>query len=64
MPNAHDRQSVLQVSPEDNLLVALRDLGQGVQIEWEEKILTVADEIPAKHKLATCDLSIGDSAYM
>ncbi len=64
MSSAHDRQSVLQVSPEDNLLVALRDLGQGEQIEWEKKILSVAEAIPAKHKLATCDLSIGDSAYM
>ena len=59
-----DRQSVLQVSPEDNLLVALRDLGKGEQVEWEKGVLTVAEEIPAKHKLTTCDLSIGDSAYM
>jgi altronate hydrolase len=64
MSSAHDRQSVLQVSPEDNLLVALRDLRKGEQVEWEKDVLTVAEEIPAKHKLTTCDLSIGDSAYM
>ena len=64
MSSDHDRQSVLQVSPEDNLLVALRDLGKGEQVEWEKGVLTVAEEIPAKHKLTTCDLSIGDSAYM
>ena len=64
MSSAHDRQSVLQVSPEDNLLVALRDLGEGEQVEWEKGVLTVAEKIPAKHKLTTCDLSIGDSAHM
>ncbi len=64
MSNAHDRQSVLQVSPEDNLLVALRDLEKGEQVEWKEGVLTVAEDIPAKHKLATCDLSEGDPSYM
>ncbi len=64
MSNAHDRQSVLQVSPEDNLLVALRDLETGEQVEWKEGVLTVAEDIPAKHKLATCDLSEGDPSYM
>jgi altronate hydrolase len=64
MPNAHDRQSVLQVSPEDNLLVALRDLGKGERVEWGKGVLTVAEEIPAKHKLTTRDLSAGDSSYM
>ena len=64
MSNAHDRQSVLQVSPEDNLLVALRDLEKGEQVEWKEGFLTIAEEIPAKHKLATCDLSEGDPSYM
>ena len=64
MSNAHDRQSVLQVSPEDNLIVALRDLEKGEQLEWKEGVLTAAEDIPAKHKLATCDLSVGDPSYM
>jgi len=64
MSNAHDRKSVLQVSPEDNLLVALRDLGEGEQVEWGKDALTVAEEIPAKHKLTTYDLSEGDPVYM
>ena len=64
MSNAHDRQSVLQVSREDNLLVALRDLEKGEQVEWEDEVLTVAEDIPAKHKLATCQLSVGDPSYM
>ncbi|MBT3637830.1 MAG: altronate dehydratase, partial [Opitutae bacterium] len=64
MSNDHDRKSVLQVSPEDNLLVALRDLGEGEQVEWGKDALTVAEEIPAKHKLTTSDLSEGDPVYM
>ena len=64
MSSAHDRQSVLQVSPDDNLLVALRDLAEGEQVEWGENTLTVTEEIPAKHKLTTCDLSAGNPVYM
>ena len=64
MSSAHDRKSVLQVSPEDNVLVALRDLGKGEQVEWKKNALTVSEEIPAKHKLTTCDLSVGDPVFM
>ena len=64
MSDNHDRKSVLQVSPEDNLLVALRDLGEGEQVEWGKDALTVAEEIPAKHKLTISDLSMGDPVYM
>ena len=64
MSNAHKRKSVLQVSREDNLLVALRDLEKGEQVEWEDEVLTVAEMIPAKHKLATCQLAAGDPSYM
>jgi len=46
------------------LLVALRDLAEGEQVEWGENALTIAEEIPAKHKLTTCDLSAGDPVYM
>jgi altronate hydrolase len=64
MPNDQDRKSVLQVSPEDNLLVALKDLGEGEQVEWNKEALTVTEEIPAKHKLTISDLSVGDPVYM
>lgn len=64
MSSDHNRKSVLQVSPEDNLLVALRDLSEGEEVEWEKGTLTVTEKIPAKHKLANCDLSAGDSSYM
>jgi len=64
MSSDHHRQSVLQVSPKDNLLVALRDLSEGEQVEWEKGVLTVTEKIPAKHKLASCDLSAGDPSFM
>ena len=46
------------------MLVALRDLSEGEKVEWEKGVLTVTEKIPAKHKLATCDLSAGDPSFM
>ena len=64
MSNDNQRKSVLQVSPQDNLLVALKDLGEGEQVQWDEGDLTVAEKVPAKHKLTISDLSKGDPVYM
>lgn len=64
MPNDNQRKSVLQVSPQDNLLVALKDLGEGEQVQWDKGDLTVAEKVPAKHKLTISDLSKGDPVYM
>ena len=64
MSNDNQRKSVLQVSPQDNLLVALKDLGEGEQVQWDKGDLTVAEKVPAKHKLTISDLSKGDPVYM
>ena len=64
MTDEQERRSILEVSRDDNLLVALRDLRAGEQIEWGEEVVAIAEDIPAKHKVAACDLSVGDSAFM
>lgn len=56
--------SALQVSPEDNLLVALRDLNEGDEVEWNGRAMRVSERIQSKHKVATCNLNTGDCAYM
>ncbi|HYH56298.1 MAG TPA: UxaA family hydrolase, partial [Anseongella sp.] len=57
-------QNVLKVHPADNVLVALRDLEKGTQVNDEGKILQVREAIPAKHKIALNDLPRGEILYM
>ncbi len=44
--------AVLQVHPNDNVLVALRDLAAGEMISWQGRTITTKHAIPAKHKIA------------
>lgn len=44
--------AVLQVHPNDNVLVALRDLAAGEMISWQGRTITIKHAIPAKHKIA------------
>ncbi|WP_336516342.1 altronate dehydratase family protein [Pollutibacter soli] len=58
------KQKVLKVHPEDNVIVALTDLSKNDIIDFEGTDYILADDIPAKHKFLTKDLSEGDSVYM
>ena len=52
--------SILRVHPADDLIVALRDLKSGQQIEgW-----TLREDIHAKHKFAAHDFAAGDLITM
>jgi altronate hydrolase len=55
---------VLKVDSGDNALIALADLNQGQQIEFEGKTYTLVSNIPAKHKFATENLAVGDEVIM
>lgn len=57
-------QSWLKLHPEDNLLVALRDLPAGEVITSGERTVTLSKEIKAKHKLAERDFAEGDKLYL
>jgi len=48
----------LRLSPEDDVVVALRDIAAGTRLESEA--VTAAEKIPAGHKLATRVRAIGD----
>jgi altronate hydrolase len=55
---------VLKVDSGDNALIALADLNQGQQIEFEGKTYTLVSNVPAKHKFATENLAVGDEVIM
>ena len=57
-------QSVLQLDPRDNVLIALSDLKSGEQIELSGKTYSLVSDIPAKHKFAASDLPLGAAVFM
>jgi altronate hydrolase len=58
------QNSVLQLDPRDNVLVALTPLRKGEQIPFSGKAYTLLSDIPAKHKFVTQDLGAGDHVIM
>ncbi len=55
---------VLKVNPSDNVIVALRDLAQGENIEFDGQTYVLPNTVYAKHKFVTEDLAIGDAVLM
>ncbi len=55
---------VLKVHPQDNVLVALKDLQKGETIIYNDEAYILQDNIPAKHKFFTQDLIAGDEVKM
>lgn len=56
--------SILQVHPNDNVLVALHNLSRGQLIEWNGVSIELQDDIQAKHKFTTQALAQGDAVIM
>jgi altronate hydrolase len=54
----------LRIHPSDNVLVALKDLKAGEQINYGSETITLANDIPAKHKLAVRELKTNDEITM
>jgi len=57
-------QTVLQLDPRDNLLVALANLAPGDVAHFGAQSCPVTQAVPAKHKLALVDLQPGDTVYL
>jgi altronate hydrolase len=55
---------ILRLDSRDNVLIALSDLNQGEHIRLDGESYVLASNIPAKHKFATDDLSIGADVIM
>jgi altronate hydrolase len=55
---------VLRVHPDDNVLVALRDLEPGAQVRHEGTEYVLPEGVRAKHKFVTRDLAPGEAVVM
>jgi altronate hydrolase len=53
------RQKILQVHPQDNVLVALVDLAKGETVQFNNNTYTLQENIPAKHKFFMQDHAAG-----
>jgi len=56
--------TVLQLDPRDNVLVALVPLESGAIVGVGAETIPVAEPIPAKHKLARVALAPGEQIYL
>jgi altronate hydrolase len=57
-------ETVLQLDPRDNVLVALAPLAAGTVAHFGDSTCPVTQAIPAKHKLSLVDLQPGDLVLM
>ncbi len=55
---------VTKVHPADNVLVALNDLREGDNIEYNGEPYVIIGNVPAKHKFVTNDMQPGDELFM
>jgi altronate hydrolase len=55
---------VLKLDSSDNVLIALTDLNQGEQIEFEGQTYQLVSNVPAKHKFSTGNLAVSDHVIM
>ncbi len=59
-----ERKKILKVHPDDNVIVALQDIGQGTSVSLEGKTYQPITTIPAKHKFFEQDMNPGDKVIM
>src|SRR5579859_7700276 len=58
------QNTVLQLDPRDNVLVALKPLRKGESVSFLGSDYTLLSDIPAKHKFVTRDLVAGEQIIM
>ena len=54
----------LRIHPDDNVLVALKDLSPGMPVSFNEHKFTLIENVSAKHKFFIQNLSAGDDIIM
>lgn len=59
-----EARKIIQVHPDDNVLVALQDLAEGETVFWKEQSYTLKEPIPAKHKFTTQNITGGSAITM
>ena len=58
------KKSILKVHPDDNVIVALRDIAKGEEVHMNGHHYTVQEDIPAKHKFTEGEVPKGGSIKM
>ena len=58
------KRNVLKIHPDDNVLVALKELKQGETIQWNGNSYLLQENIPAKHKFTTRPISKDEAVKM
>jgi altronate hydrolase len=58
------KDTFLRIHPKDNVLVALQDLEQGTEIDFEGDHFTLSERVAAKHKFSITNLQPGDEIFM
>jgi altronate hydrolase len=58
------KKSILKVHPDDNVIVALRDLSKGEEVQLNGHRYVVQEDIPAKHKFTEEPIPQGGSLTM
>lgn len=58
------QEKYLQIDPKDTLLVALKDLSEGMSIHFGDSTFLLRDPIRAKHKFAAVPFQPGDEMVM
>src|SRR5256885_9478737 len=57
-------QPYLKIHPDDNVLVALKNLPRGTTISTNGDVLVLQEDIGAKHKFFIHDMNAGDEVIM
>ena len=57
-------QKVLKIHPDDNVIVALKDLPAGETVDYQGVSYTMLEDIPAKHKFFAGPMKAGDEVIM
>ena len=58
------QQAYLRIHPEDNVLVALRDLQRGTEIQFEGENFRLPQDVAANHKFTLAELPKDGAVYM
>ncbi len=58
------QSSVLQLDVKDNVLIALADLRQGAELNFQAQRYVLATDVPAKHKFVIQDVAPGEPIFM
>ncbi|ASU33038.1 UxaA family hydrolase [Mucilaginibacter xinganensis] len=58
------KYSYIRIHPKDNVLVALQNLAQGTEINFEGQTFKLTQNVDAKHKFSISALNPGDEIFM